>query len=83
MEGFLRIHSTHTVIIGLLEDGISTFYEELLHSLKISDGSISFHLFYFFEGRIESRLSEIELPLGRSNDMISSKIFRLLEDFYS
>ena len=26
-------------------------------------------------------LSEIELPLGRSNDMISSEFFFLLEDF--
>ena len=81
MEGFFRIHSTHTVIIGWLEDGISTFSEEFLHSLKISGGSISCDLFCFFEGGIESRLSEIELPLGRSNNMISSEFFCLLEDF--
>ena len=57
------------------------FSEEFLHFLKISDGSISCNLFCFFEGEIESRLSEIELPLGRSNAMISSEFFRLLEDF--
>ena len=80
MEGCFQIHSTHTVTIGWLEDGISTFSEEFLHLLKISDGSISCNLFCFFEGGIESRLSEIELPLGRSNDTISSEFFRLLED---
>ena len=79
MEGFFRIHST--VIIGWLEDGISTFSEEFLHSFKISGGSISCDFFCFFEGGIESRLSEIELPLGRSNDMILSEFFRLLEEF--
>ena len=59
MEGFFQIHSTHTVIIGWLEDGISKFSEEFLRSLKISDGPISCNLFCFFEGGIESMLSEI------------------------
>ena len=43
-----------------------------------------FHVifFAFLKAGIESSLSEIELPLlGRSNDMISSEFFRLLEDF--